>query len=161
MCQQKNRFFGMIDDPVRQTWLIVGDQRDDILPRDILRGDQNEFVPRYSRPKCNVLDSAPRNLAANRRTVKYCACPVTLSRPSLRGTDTPTMRSAVMEFDYRISARGLPPPFPPRRLSGKTTVRKHRLAPEIRRLHHPAKGFSEIGRDRMPVVQSLGRHMKS
>src|SRR4029079_19162191 len=34
----------------------------------------------------------------------YCACPVTLSRPSLRGTDTPTMRSPFIESDYRIPA---------------------------------------------------------
>ena len=43
--QQKNRFFGMVDDPVRKTRLIVGDQRNDIFPGDIFGGNDNEFIP--------------------------------------------------------------------------------------------------------------------
>src|ERR1700682_6443609 len=90
----------------------------------------------------------------------YCACPVTLSRPSLRGTDTPTMHSPVIEIDYRIPPARLPPPFPPARLSEKVALRKHRAPPQIRGFHHSAQRFAQIGRQRIPVVQSLGCHLK-
>src|SRR5580700_615889 len=87
----------------------------------------------------------------------YRACPVTLSRPSLRGTDAPTIPSPVIEFDYRTPAARLCPPFPPPRVSGNVTLRKHRPPPpEIGSLHHAAQSFAQIRRQRMPVVQPLG-----
>ena len=45
MGQQQNRLFGMIDELRGQTGLIVNDQRDAILARNIFRGDDYEFVP--------------------------------------------------------------------------------------------------------------------
>ncbi len=71
MSQQQNRLLGMIHDLIRETGLIVGDQRDDIFPGNILRGDDDKFVPGDSRPKRNVLDLAARNLAANGCAVKH------------------------------------------------------------------------------------------
>src|SRR3984893_14623483 len=71
MSQQKNRLFEMIHDLVGKTRLIIGDQSNDIFAGDVLRGDDNEFVPGDARPKCNFPDLTAWNLTADRRAVKH------------------------------------------------------------------------------------------
>src|ERR1700722_19246242 len=61
----------MVDDFIRETGLIVCDQRDNIFPGDVLRGDHYEFVPCDSWPKADVLNPASRNLAANGGAVNH------------------------------------------------------------------------------------------
>ena len=35
----------MVDGLIREAWLVVDDQRHDILPRNVSRGNDDEFVP--------------------------------------------------------------------------------------------------------------------
>src|ERR1700678_79043 len=56
----------MIDDFTRQASLIISNQRNAIFPRNILRRDDHKFIPGNSRAECDLLDTAPRNAAANR-----------------------------------------------------------------------------------------------
>src|SRR5579859_2745752 len=50
--------------------------------------------------------------------------------------------------------------FPTGRFTGKFLDSKYGISAQIRRLDHAAQGFSQIWRDRMPVVQSVFRHNK-
>src|ERR1700730_9487503 len=61
----------MVDHSIRQTRLIVGDQRNDIFPGDIFRRYDHKLVPGGSRAKRDFPDPAPRNLAANGRTIEH------------------------------------------------------------------------------------------
>src|SRR5271165_5867417 len=86
----------------------------------------------------------------------YCACPVTLSRPSLRGTDIPTMRvllgeSVAIEFDYRIR-RARATAATPDRLA----VRKKRRpqTPAVRGDTWPSPLRAKFRRDR--VIKDSG-----
>ncbi len=45
MRQQQDRLFGMVDDSIGQARLIVLDQSDAILAGNVLRGDDDKFVP--------------------------------------------------------------------------------------------------------------------
>ena len=65
MSQQQNRFFGMVHDFIRQTGLIVSDQRDAILSGNIFRGNDHEFIPGDAGAECDFPDPAARNPAAN------------------------------------------------------------------------------------------------
>src|ERR1700722_8059394 len=56
----------MIHEFTRQARLIVAYQRDTVFPGDILCRYDDEFVPCNSRTECDLVDPAPRNLAANR-----------------------------------------------------------------------------------------------
>src|SRR5450631_3812737 len=90
----------------------------------------------------------------------YWARPVTLSSPSLRGTDTPTMRWLVINDNYRTPGERLMPPFLSAGLSEKFVSGKHRPPPEIRGLHHSAQSFAHVGRQWIPVVKPLGCDLK-
>src|SRR5579864_1995731 len=48
--------------------------------------------------------------------------------------------------------------FPSARLTGKLSIYKDRIPAQISGLHHAAKCFSQIRRDRMPVVQPVFCH---
>src|SRR5580693_10745988 len=48
--------------------------------------------------------------------------------------------------------------FPPLSLTRKLSVGKHRIPPQIGSLHHAAQCFSQVRRERMPVMQSVFRH---
>ena len=61
----------MVDRFIHQTRLIVHNQRNTILPRNILRGNDYEFVPRNPRSESNFLDLAARNCAADGRAVEH------------------------------------------------------------------------------------------
>ena len=65
MSQQQDGFLGMVHEFIRQAWLIVPDQRDAILPRNIFRGNDHEFIPGNSRSERDLSDPAAGNLAAN------------------------------------------------------------------------------------------------
>src|SRR5882757_6965364 len=56
---------------VRQTGLIVRDQRNAILSADIFRRDDYKSVPSNARPERDVPDFPPRNLAADRGAVEH------------------------------------------------------------------------------------------
>src|ERR1700676_2546462 len=55
----------MVHEFTRQTRLIVSDQRNAILSRNVFYGDDHEFIPGDTRSEGNVADSSARNLAAN------------------------------------------------------------------------------------------------
>src|SRR5580700_7150741 len=61
----------MINRLTRQAWLIVPYERDAILSRNIFRGYNHKLVPWHAGVESDFLDSAARNLAANRRAVKH------------------------------------------------------------------------------------------
>src|SRR6266852_6331864 len=109
----------------------------------------------------------------------YRAAPVTLSRPSLRGTDLPMMCSSVMcspkmrSNQYRWWSAGETPVTPsyeitrvtvlasnlsPSSSSAKLAVGKHALSAQIRRFHHTPQLFPEIRRHRMPIMQPILGH---
>src|SRR3954462_3240440 len=94
------------------------------------------------------------------RSSTYCAPPVTLSRPSLRGTETPTMGSFVMKIDYRTSDKGRRSQLASSRVSRECAIDKHRLSAQISGLHNPAQSFAKIRRHPIPIVQPLGSHFK-
>src|ERR1700683_1816699 len=61
----------MVNRIARQAWLIVSNERDAILSRNVLRGYNHELVPGDAGVECDFLDSAAGNLAANRRAIKH------------------------------------------------------------------------------------------
>src|ERR1700730_526375 len=71
MGQQENRLLGMVHNPIRQTWLIVDDQNDAVLPRDIFCRHNNKLVPCDSRAKSYLFNLAARNAAADSGTVEH------------------------------------------------------------------------------------------
>src|SRR5258708_16406480 len=71
MSQQQDGFLGMVDEFIRQAWLIVSDQRDTILPRNIFRRNDHEFIPGNSRTEGDLSDPEEGNLAAKRRSEKH------------------------------------------------------------------------------------------
>ena len=71
MGHEKYRLLRMVDIPIRQTWLIVVDQRDAILSGDISCGHDHKLVPVNPRTKAYFLDSAAGNLAANSGAIEH------------------------------------------------------------------------------------------
>ena len=61
----------MIDHAIRKAWLIVLNQRDIVFSGNILRGDDEKFVPVDSGAEGYLLDFAARNFAAHRRAVQH------------------------------------------------------------------------------------------
>src|SRR5580658_8345389 len=54
-----------------QAWLIIADQRDAILARNIFRRNDHELIPVNSRTEVDLSDQAARNTAANRRAEEH------------------------------------------------------------------------------------------
>jgi hypothetical protein len=71
MRQQEYGLFGMVDDSIRKARLVVHDQGDEVFPGDVLRGDDNKFIPVDSGTKCYFFDPAARDLAAHRGAVNH------------------------------------------------------------------------------------------
>jgi len=71
MREQQNRLLRMIDFPIRQAGLIVSDQSDAILARNVFCRDDYKLVPVDLRVERDFLDDSSRNLAANRRPVDH------------------------------------------------------------------------------------------
>ena len=67
MCQQHDRFFGMIYAIARKVGLIVDDQRDAIRSWNIGGRDHRELVPRHAGLVTDVPDDSPRHRAADSR----------------------------------------------------------------------------------------------
>src|ERR1700674_179650 len=61
----------MIDCPIRLAGLIVSDQSDAILARNVLRCDNDKFAPLEVRSTRNVFDYTARDLPATRRAVEH------------------------------------------------------------------------------------------
>src|SRR5271166_1976869 len=61
----------MIYLPIRQAGLIVSDQGDAILARNVFCCDDRKLAPVELRVKRDFLDYAARNLAANGRSVEH------------------------------------------------------------------------------------------
>ncbi len=61
----------MIDALGRQIRLIIDDERDNILARNVVRRYNREFVPRQSRRKVNGPDPAARYWTAHRHTMQH------------------------------------------------------------------------------------------
>src|SRR5208282_4563713 len=74
---------------------------------------------------------APYNIPGNDMSSMYCARPVTLSRPSLRGADDPTMFSVFTRFYRQSITVNSIGKLPARALTGKRSVTEHFPAPEI------------------------------
>src|SRR6266403_6374417 len=108
----------------------------------------------------------------------YRAAPVTLSRPSLRGTDLPMMCSSVIRSPkpmqmlsverrarrpslHRMShhaRHGTSINLPPCGSSAKLTVGKHALSPQICRSYNAVQRFSQVRRHGMAIMQPLLGH---
>ncbi len=71
MSQQQNGLLRMVNKLVRQTRLIVPNQCDAILPGNIFRGNDHEFIPGDFGTECDLVDAAARNLTANRRSEEH------------------------------------------------------------------------------------------
>src|SRR3974390_2408794 len=85
---------------------------------------------------------APYNIPGMEMSSMYCARPVTLSRPSLRGTDIPTICSVFTRFCFaepNDSDERLRQPLPPHNLSGKLPVLKHQGSAQVGSLHCTAQ----------------------
>ena len=61
----------MVHEFTRQTRLIVSDERDAILPGNILRRYDHKLVPGNAGVERDLFDSAAGNLAANRRSIEH------------------------------------------------------------------------------------------
>src|SRR4029077_1617276 len=71
MGEQQDRLFWMVDDSVRQARLIFADQRDTILPGNILGGNDKELLPIDAASKSDVFDVAAWNGAADSGAIKH------------------------------------------------------------------------------------------
>src|SRR5882762_6452527 len=91
----------------------------------------------------------------------YCACPVTFSRPSFRGTDIPTMGSVFTQF-HSCTRRPQPTPLlaelPPPGLSRKLLPLKYRVAPHIGLFDRPAQFFAQVRRHGVTGMESILVH---
>src|SRR5215470_10794521 len=81
--QQENRLFGMVDNSICETRLVVFDQCDAILAGNISCGNNDEFLPRNLLSKSDFPDLAAWNLAAHRRTVQHAGQNHVVHIPSL------------------------------------------------------------------------------
>ncbi len=71
MSQQQNGLLGMIHQFVCKARLIIADQRDAVLARNIFRGDDYEFIPRDAGTERDLLDPSAGNLAVNGRSEEH------------------------------------------------------------------------------------------
>src|SRR5271154_976664 len=71
MREQQNWLLGMIDSSIRQAWLIISNQSDAILARNVFCRDDYKFAPVELSVEPDVLDHTSRNLAANGRSVEH------------------------------------------------------------------------------------------
>src|SRR5215469_17131082 len=71
MRQQENRLFGMIHGSIGQAWLILDNQRNAVLSRNILGGHDHKLFPRNTCPKRDLFDLASRNSAPNGRPEQH------------------------------------------------------------------------------------------
>jgi len=71
MRQQQYRLFGVIHRIGRQARLVIQDQRDAILARNVYGRYDDEFVPIHTQVKRNLFDFAAGHAAAHRRAVKH------------------------------------------------------------------------------------------
>lgn len=69
--QHENGFLRMIDNSIRKTGLVVGDECDRVFPRNIPRGNDHKLVPRDPVSENNLLDATSRNLAPDGRSVQH------------------------------------------------------------------------------------------
>ncbi len=98
MREQQDGLFGMIDEAVREIWLIVQDQGDVVCARDVFSGDDDKLVPGNVAFEGDVRDLSARDWTANRCAVKHLRERQIIDvqrlagdflRPSLRGTGLP------------------------------------------------------------------------
>src|SRR5580658_4442609 len=123
---------------------------------------------------------APYSMLGSEISSMYRARPVTLSRPSFRGADTPIVAGPGMvrscycdrkpptieRFSCSFSATSTPRPynevlrseFSSRRLAWKCAFGVDGFATQIGGLHDSSQPFAHVGRNGMPVVQSLRGH---
>src|SRR5437588_316058 len=90
----------------------------------------------------------------------YRAAPVTLSRPSLRGTDFPMTFSSIMQNLPRQSsgATHRASHFTASCLSEKLPVAEYQLSSQIRRFYHTPKFVSQVWRYGMTMIQTFFGH---
>src|SRR5579871_3722329 len=69
--EQDHRLLGMTDDMLREIGLIVHDQRDDVLARNVAGGHDGEFVPREIACELNAADAPARDGAAHGYAMKH------------------------------------------------------------------------------------------
>src|SRR5215472_9355714 len=108
---------------------------------------------------------APKSIPGSVRSSMYRARPVTLSQPSLRGTDAPTMCSVVtgccrptidlLRYEKSITLMSeLNSP----RITDKSTIAKNRLSTEISSVYDSSQLLAEVRRDWVAMVQAILRH---
>jgi hypothetical protein len=71
MGEEDDRLFLVVDAIVREVWLIVGDERDDVGAWDVSGSDDREFVPGDAAAVMNSFDEAARDVAANGHSMKH------------------------------------------------------------------------------------------
>jgi len=110
VCQQKDGFFGMIHDSVGEARLIVGDQCDNVfagISLAVTTTNSCQAIPGPNLmfvilPRGNWLRTvAPYSMPGSVISSTYCACPVTCSYPSLRGTENADDALTTHRMNYR------------------------------------------------------------
>jgi hypothetical protein len=71
MRQEQDRLLGMIDLPISQAWLVLPDQSNAIVARNVLCSDDYKFAPLQRSTKRNIFYDSPGNLAANGRAIEH------------------------------------------------------------------------------------------
>jgi hypothetical protein len=138
----------VIDDPVSKEGLVIEDQRDEVLARDVFCRDDREVVPTNTLRKADVADVAARNGAADGQSVEHARqrdvvdvlrCARYLAASLLagnRGSDYPVFHL------FTLHAR-----------SGEGTTIEDCPASDDRPDHLPFCAPSEVGRNGVAEVQ--------
>src|SRR5258706_13630319 len=71
MSHQQKGLFRVIHPFMRQTWLVIIDQRDAILSGNIRRTDDYKLFPIDFWSEANLFDFAARDSASNRRSIQH------------------------------------------------------------------------------------------
>src|ERR1700751_4361168 len=102
---------------------------------------------------------APNNMSGSDISSIYCARPVTLSRPSLRGTELPTMCSDITSSHRRVQSDMLPlQQLASLRLSWECSVLKNQFSSKVSSLHYARQRLSQIRGDRVTRMQPVRRY---
>ena len=162
MSQQNDRLLRMVHDAVGKTGLIVEDQGDAVLTGNVFGRGDNKLSPVDRRIEGDARDAArvnswrmvaPKSISGRRMSSMYWAAPVTLSRPSLRGTELPTMAGcgAVKGLCSSLTLRVCI--FAAAGSGRKRAVAENTFSAKIRRQHSPIQCLAKVGRHGVAEVE--------
>jgi hypothetical protein len=83
--QQDDRLLGMVDVSVGEVRLVVRDERDDVAPRHVSRGDDGDLIPGDGGIEVDLVEDAARDGAADRRAVQHAGQRQIVDVPRLAG----------------------------------------------------------------------------